>query len=102
MVTVSYETPHGARLTAVLSRDGLVERMAAGVHAAFALPEKIDIQFVNCARLGLAVQCRKTTRAKISPLELKQAFSYLDSCINSNCSAALSYHWRAGNCNPTG
>jgi hypothetical protein len=51
MVKVSYETPitpNGKSLATVLAKDGLVDRMAADVDAAFALPEKIEIQVANC------------------------------------------------------
>ena len=52
MIKVSYETPttpNGAWLAAVLARDGLIDRMAVDVDAAFNLPEAIEIQVVNCA-----------------------------------------------------
>lgn len=51
MVKVSYETPttpNGAWLAAVLANDGLIDRVAADVDAAFRLPETIEIQVVNC------------------------------------------------------
>jgi hypothetical protein len=51
MVKVSYETPttpNGAWLAAVLAKDGLIDRMAADLDAAFILPEKVEIMVVNC------------------------------------------------------
>lgn len=51
MVTISRETPttpNGAWLAEVLAKDGLIDRIAVSVDAAFRLPEKIEIQLVNC------------------------------------------------------
>lgn len=50
-VKVHYDaptTPNGAWLAALLARDGLIDRMAADVDAAFRLPETIEVQVVNC------------------------------------------------------
>ena len=41
-------TPNGPWLAEILERDGLIDRIAGSVDAAFRLPENIDIELVNC------------------------------------------------------
>jgi hypothetical protein len=51
MISVSYEvptTPNGAWLASVLAKDGLIERVTTHVDVVFRLPEKVEIQVVNC------------------------------------------------------